>query len=207
MSFSALSTSVPVRLRRLLVLPLAAVAVLALLACTSSGDGGGGLTEDFLESGAHFEPTPSGRDGADARPRVELSQSVDQRTTFCLQVDAFRVSGLYSVTFTVAYDSTQADFRGYTVGDLLGNDLLVSVDGSVDGQVVVGLTRQFPVHGMTGVNTTGGEPGGLIELCFDVEGEGTDRQVSFIPNLALEDFDGNSIGVVEWLGGLLTTRL
>jgi len=204
-----LTLSAPVR--RLLVLPLTVLAAVALLACTSSGDGGTGLTDDFLESGALFESdtTPA---GGSADPWVGLTQSVDQRTVFCLDVDAYRVSDLYSVAFTLTYDSNQADLRSYSVGDLLigdfaESDLLVSVDGSSDGLVLVGLTRKLEVHQMEGVSTTGGDPGHLIQLCFDIFGEGTERGVNFIPNLALEDFDGNSLGAVEWIDGVLTTRL
>jgi hypothetical protein len=206
-SYPALTTTAPVLLRRLLALPFAALAVAALLACTSSGDGGMDLTDDFLDSGAHFEADASLRAPGDPNPRVEISMSEGDRTSFCLDVDAFRVANLYSVSFTLAFDGSQAELTSYAVGDLLGSDLLVSVDGSSDGQVIVGLTRQFPVHGMTGVSTSGGDPGHLIELCFNIDGEGVERPVGFLPNLALEDFDGNSVGPTEWLGGLLTTAL
>jgi hypothetical protein len=195
------------RPHRLLAVALSALAALGLVACTSSGDGGEGLTRDFLDTGAQYvsDPPPG---GSSAEPWVDLVQSVDQRTLFCLDVVVHRVSDLYSVTFTLAFDPGQAGLRGYTVGDFLGDpsDLLVSVDGSATpGAVLVGVSRQLREHGMTGVT---GSEGVLISLCFDVVGDGDSRPVDFVPNLALEDPAGAPVpnAPPTWVGGSLSTR-
>lgn len=189
-------------LRRLLPVAGTALAAAALVACTSSGDGGDDLVDDFLGMGALYESdsTP----GSGTTPYVALEQSVDERDSFCVLASVHRVTELYSVTFTLQHDPAQAAFTGSTTGTFLGSNLLASVDGSTPGEVIVGLSRQLPVHGMTGVM---GE-GDLIELCYDVVGDG-DGRLNFIPNLALEDPAGDPVpnGPAVFVGGDLSTRI
>jgi hypothetical protein len=192
----------PRPVRRLLLLAGAALAAVGLVACTSSGDGGEDLVNDFLGTGALYESdsTP----GSGTTPYVAMEQSVDERDEFCVAVSVFRVTELYSVAFTLQHDPAQAAFKGSTTGNFLGvpASLLVSVDGSTPGQVIVGLSRRLTVHGMTGVM---GE-GELIELCYDVVGDGEGR-MNFIPNLALEDPAGDPVpnGPAVFVGGDLST--
>jgi hypothetical protein len=188
--------------RRLLPLAGAALAAAALVACTSSGDGGDDLVNDFLGTGALYESDAA--PGSGTAPYVDMEQTVDERDEFCVAVSVHRVTELYSVAFTLQHDPAQAAFSGSTVGTFLGSSLLTSVDGSTPGQVIVGLSRQLPVHGMTGVM---GE-GELIELCYDVVGDGEGR-MNFIPNLALEDPNGDPVpnGPPIFVGGDLATGI
>lgn len=183
---------------------LAACAAWTLLSCTSSGDGGDDLVDDFLETGALYASDMS--PGSGTVPYVDMDQSVDQRDRFCVAVSAHRVMSLYSVTFTLSHDPAQVAFDedSSSVGPFLGSGLLVSLDDATAGEVRVGVTRELSTHGMVGVD---GE-GVIIDLCYDVVGDG-DGRLNFIPNLALEDPMGNPVpnGPPVFVGGDLSTRL
>ena len=198
-----MSVAARLPLRRLALLALVAACSAALLGCTSSGDGGSDLVDDFLETGALFT---SDAPNAGTRPYVQMEQSVDERDRFCVAVSVYQVTNLYSVAFTLQHDPAQATFDASTssAGSFLEAGSETLIDGTTPGEVIVGQTRVNPIHGMTGVS---GE-GLLVELCYDVVGDG-DGRLTFIPNLALEDATGASVpnGPPIFVGGELSTRL
>lgn len=188
-----------VRIRLPLSLAAAACAALALLACTSSGDGGRGATDDYLLRGATVTPdTPT------ALEYVDLTESSGDGESTCIAVTAHRVFGMFNASFTVSYDPTVLRFTGFdAAGTCIGTGSAVlpaQVDASTTpGDVVVGLSRN------AAVTNAGVDCGHLIDLCFDVIGEGSTR-VAFTGNREIQDPSGAPIAVT-WYGSDVETRL
>lgn len=170
-----------------------------LLACTSSGDGGRGSTEEFLGRGAQVTP-----DVATSLEYVDLTESSGDSTSTSIAVTAHRIFGVFNATFTVSYDPTALAFSGFdAAGTCMGSGSAVlppQVDAtSTPGDVVVGLSRNI-------ANTTSGvDCGHLIELHFDVIGTGSSR-LAFTGNREFQDPTGAPIPA-SWVGSDVETRL
>ena len=182
-----------------------AVAALASLSCTGAGDGGVSGTDDYLNRGVTVEPlTPT------TTSHVALRETSGDQTTSCISVEARLVSDVFSAAFTVTYDETVLRYTGLSVtSSCLGTaaeTLAPQVDAlSTPGELVVGFTRNGAVT-TTGIDTCGR----LIDLCFEVIGEG-EFDMDFVGNLALLKPDGTAVdeltgGSADWVSAHVTVR-
>ena len=187
------------RLLRILALSSGVVATALLSACTGVGDGGESGVNSFLNRGATIVS-----DGATANRYVDFVKVTGDRTSACIGIEAHRdVFDLFSAAFTVSYDATKLRYTGLIDSDsCLGTGAAVlptQVDASVPGRIIVGQSRN------AATTTTGVTCGRLIQLCFDVIGEG-DTRLEFTGNRALLASDGSTISN-DWVGATVQTRL
>lgn len=196
-----MSSSLTRVLRLLLSSALALVVTAALVSCTSSGDGGVGGTNDYLDGGA--EVVSAGPTGLEWIDFVEV---VGTRTTTCIAVEGHRVLDLFAVAFTISYDERALRYTGYDddatcVGAV--NELTATlVDASTPGVIIVGVSRN------AGVTTAGVDGcGRMIELCFDIIGEG-DTPLTFTGNRVVYGPPPTGTPIaVEWVAAEVRTRL
>jgi hypothetical protein len=186
---------------RLLLAASAAAATILLVGCTSSGDGGRGGTNDFLNRGATVtSDSPSGPE------YVSMTEITGDRDSTCVGIEATRAFDVFNASFTITYDASMLSYTGFVDSNTcLGSGTAVlptQVDAaSTPGQVVVGIARNA-------ANTTTGadcSPGELIQLCFNVIGTGSSR-LRFTGNTELQDPTGGTISV-EWLDADVDTQL
>jgi hypothetical protein len=112
------------------------------------------------------------------------------------------VSNVFSAAFSLTYDPTLLRYTGFDASTSClgtgGTVLTPQVDWTTTpGRIVVGLTRNAATT-TTGVNGCGH----LIDLCFDVIGEG-EFDMDFTGNLALLEPDGDPVADLgtNWIGG------
>jgi len=184
---------------RFLLATVAALTASMMLGCTSSGDGGAGGTDDFLNRGAQVSS-----DTTAALEYVRLEKVSGDRDSACIGVEAIRAFNVFNASFTLSYDPgvlryTSFDPAGTCIGS--GAEVLPPlVDATTTpGNVVVGLSRNGAI------TSTGVDCGQLITLCFDVIGDG-DTRLTFTGNRQLQDPTGTPVAM-QWLGADLTTRL
>lgn len=187
------------RLLRILALPLALVATALLSACTGVGDGGQSGVDDFLARGATVVS-----DGATPNRYVDFVKVSGDRTSACIAIEAHRdVFDLFAVAFTVSYDPAMLRYSGFIDSDsCLGTGAAVlptQVDTSAPGRIIVGQSRN------SATTSTGVTCGRVVQLCFDVIGEG-DTRLEFTGNRALLASDGSTI-TNDWVGATVQTRL
>ena len=185
--------------RRLGALLLAIIGAAVLVSCQGAGDGGVTDTTDYLNRGVVVTPTATS-----ALSYVSILETAGDATTTCIGVDARRVSNVYSAAFSVTYDPTLLRYTGFDAStSCLGTGASVlapQVDATTTpGRIVVGLTRNAATT-TTGVNGCGH----MIDLCFDVIGEGT-FTMAFTGNLALLDPTGAPVADLgtNWVGGTI----
>lgn len=184
-------------LARIIPVLLASACAAALLSCQGAGDGGVGGTNDYLNRGVTVTP-----DATAALSYVSILETGGDATTTCIGVDARRVSNVFSAAFSLTYDPTLLRYTGFDAStSCLGTGAAVltpQVDWTTTpGRIVVGLTRNAATT-TTGVNGCGH----LIDLCFDVIGEG-EFDMDFTGNLALLEPDGDPVADLgtNWIGG------
>ncbi len=188
-------------MRRLLQASALSVALAAsVLGCSSSGDGGVTGTNDFLNAGAEVTPRT-----ATMLEYVDITEASGTRTSTCLAIDAHRAFGVFAAAFTLQYDPASLRYRSFDDGATCLGDTSVRLPAQVDatqpGLIIVGVTRN------AAATTTGVTCGRLIELCFDVIGEG-DTQLTFVGNRQLIGPPPAGAPVaVEWVTSDLKTRL
>ena len=188
------------RARSLASIVAAAACAVVLLACTSSGDGGTGGTDDFLNQGAHVT---SDGPAAGNLEYVDLARISGDSTSACIAVEAHRTFDVFNATFTLTYDPTMIEYASFDdAGTCMGSGAAVLptlVDAATTpGQIVVGMSRNI-ANTSTGVTC-----GRLLNLCFTVVGEG-DTRLTFTGNREIQDVNGNPIPV-EWVPADLQTR-
>ena len=193
---------------------LTVTAALCLLSCTSSGDGGLGVTRTATFSSIIPRSPPPGFPPA---PYVVLIQEGSGTGTLCLAVEVRGVQNLYALGFTVSFDPAVLKFSSATPGPLLGTSAQVlSVftpqppTPATATSVEVGVTRKSPET--TGVTGTGK----VATLCFDVVGASAGSPVTFTGTRTAVQPDPTSptglsaipglTGADKWLGGTVDAQ-
>jgi hypothetical protein len=189
-------------IRRALAIGCAALAAALLLACTGVGDGGVSGTDEFLTRGADVVS-----DTLPSAPYVRLREASDDRDSFCVAVDALDALDVFSVAFTLTYDSRYARPTSFSTANgclgLSGATLPAQVDWVLTpNEIVVGWTRDGSL------NPTGVSCGRLIEICFDIVGTGS-FTMGFTGNVALLRPDGTPVAGIDasrFFDATITTR-
>ena len=183
--------------RRLGALVLAIASAALLISCQGAGDGGVTDTNNYLNRGVVVTPNTTA-----ALSYVSILETAGDATTTCIGVDAYRVSNVFSAAFSLTYDPTLLRYTGFDAStSCLGTGSAVlspQVDAvTTPGRIVVGFTRNAATT-TTGVNGCGH----MIDLCFDVIGQGT-FTVAFTGNLALLEPDADPVADLgtNWVGG------
>jgi hypothetical protein len=177
-------------------------ATLAFVALATACGGGGGSADGGTIGGsqtliaASFTPEqPNPGSGS-----VAMAEGTKNADLVTVQVAVVGVNGVYGAAFEVTYDSTKADYVGWSAGTLLeqgGNAPNYSVVLSQPGRVVVGASRT----GSTGGVTASGQS--MINLTFRVEVPGTFPLVIENPGLFDSQIPPQTIPGITWFAGSL----
>jgi hypothetical protein len=161
----------------------------------AAGAGGSGPTSPSATI-SFLGTTP----GSDA---IHMSQnsSLSSGDILAIDIKANDISSnVYGAAFDVKFDSSKITYDSYVSGSFLesgGNTVnyQVGLQSGNSGKLVVGISRQGPVSGISGSGT-------LVTLKFKVTG----ISVVVFSNNVLKDSSNQTISGINWYGGMVAVQ-
>lgn len=168
--------------------------ILSALLIISACGGGGGSSSTSPSSTIVFTGSTPGSNS------VYMAQNNITGDDLTIDIKANNISsGVYGTAFNVDFDSSKITYKSYTNGSFLeqgGNSASyqVALQSNNSGRLVVGISRQGDVSGVTGSWT-------LITLKFKATGSSS---LSFSDN-ELRDSSNQAVSAT-WYGGTVTVQ-
>lgn len=178
---------------------IAIALALPLWACSGSGDEApvttGGPSSSLVASFAADRTNPDSLD-------VRMNPGGGAGDQLTVDVQIVDTQGVYGAGFELTYDTTVADYLGYSAGTLLeqgGRSVNYTVIESTPGRVLVSASRTGAVPG---ADANGAVP--LVRLNFRAEQVGASDfrfDLPFLVDENLQDLTG-----IDWFGGTFTAN-
>lgn len=143
-----------------------------------------------------FSGTSAGSNSVYMAKNDELSSG----DTLAIDIKTSNVSNVFGAAFDMDFDSSKMTYDSYAAGSFLESggstvNYQVALQSGNSGKIVVGISRQGAVSGVSGSET-------LVTLKFKVSGNSS---VTF-SNYELRDSSNQSILGISWYGGTVVVQ-